>query len=222
MSLAKLELDLRSSLMETGLVQPVKAFSKNGHIEVLCRQVPGQEKMWLLVVANLLLAGEEEKVNIHICRRYVLKDRKMVFGWHIEINAKSLKVLTKDLAIVRAELEEARPTLDAPAERAQAPQGKQYTSPYKTDAQASREMGLDEQDGESGYLGRRVNADPKLDLKQAMGVPSDSPSLRVVKRSRNSKGVEEFELEMPLPHMTRDVNAPKKPGGKGATRLGGD
>lgn len=221
MSIAKLELELRTSLMETGLVQPVKGSSKSGHIEVICRQVPGQEQPWIMVMTNLLLASEEEGVDLHVCRRYVLKERKLVFGWHVELNAKNLPGLKTAVSLMCAELAEAKPVLDAPApvQKASPRNPPRYNSPYSTDAQAAVKAGLVEKDAEAGFMGK-VNAEPRLDLSLASGDSDpDSPSLRVVSRNRTSKG-ENYEMEMPLPHIRGEMNVPKHPNGRGAKKMG--
>lgn len=221
--MAKLSPDyvLRVALLETGLVQPVSASWKGGHVEVLSRQVPGQEKSWLMVVSNLLVTG----VPLHICRRYLLKGGQMAFGWHIQLDAKNLKELNKFLDPVVKELAEAKPTLDTPQKPAALQEEKappqRYKSGYSTDAEVSRKMGITEDEFEdSGRMGR-VNANPRLDLNAAVNVSPSSPSLRVVRSGRNSKGAEEYELEMPLPHVNRDLNIPKHKDGRGAKPLGG-
>ena len=89
---SKASMQLQSALMSTGLVQPVSEKSRGGYVEVLCRQIPGQEKVWLQVVDKMLIFAEEHKTvlqEFHVCRRYVRKGGQMAFGWHIALTCKN-------------------------------------------------------------------------------------------------------------------------------------
>ena len=84
---SKAMMKLQSALLSTGLVQPVLEKAKGGYLEILCRQIPGQEKAWLQIVeAMLVYANGSDSFEFHVCRRYVMKNGGMVFGWHISID----------------------------------------------------------------------------------------------------------------------------------------
>jgi hypothetical protein len=111
----KAELELKSALLSTGLVQPVESNGHGGSVSVVCRQVPGQDKPWLQLVAEMLAATEgiPEGSDLHICRRYFVRDGKLVFGWHISFamgKAKAAEAVVEELKKV---LSKARPVLTA-------------------------------------------------------------------------------------------------------------
>jgi hypothetical protein len=188
---AKALLDLQSLLLGTGLVQPVSSSSGAGGVEVLCRQVPGQEEAWLEVAKKLLeaIAGWARPDALHLCRRYVWRDGKMVFGWHLGLHA-SAKELAEVLALVRPILESARPRLgEAPARR--------------------RAPAAPEEPQEGVLAGSR----PAQGARAAPVQP-----IRVVRSEIDEDGNPIIEEEMPLPHVTRELAAPRFPGDKGANR----
>lgn len=99
----EVEFDLKSAILQTGLLQPVSSSMKGCHLEILCRQVPGREQAWLKVVQAILI--HLEGANPHICRRYILKDGKMVFGWHIQLDAPNKKGLAQIAGDLKTVLE---------------------------------------------------------------------------------------------------------------------
>jgi len=118
----KLKSMLESALVATGLVQPVDGSTKGGHVEVLCRQVPGQEAGWIAVVDELLSIPE---AKLHLCRRYLHKNGELVFGWHVQVDASSNKELTAQVQGMIEVLNRSRPALNPVGNRpapAQAPQ----------------------------------------------------------------------------------------------------
>lgn len=111
MSSARAELALKSALLGTGLVQPVESMARTGHVEVLCRQVPGQEKAWLEVLKQLLVL-EKDGISLLLARRYVLRNDALAFGWHVQVNAAG-KLLGAAVEAMVEVLAKAKPTLSA-------------------------------------------------------------------------------------------------------------
>jgi hypothetical protein len=223
----KAELELKTALLGTGMVQPIQSKSRGGHIEVLCRQIPGQDKTWLAAVAGLL-ACESEELQVHVCRRYVLKAGKMVFGWHVQLDAKTAKALHVGVDAVVVELANHQPELTAPPEVAtripavaspEPPPAPKYKSEYKTDAQVMQELGLSGR-ADDGRLGRRVNPLPVDDLRAAANARSGDrltdPRLKLVEHRQGADGRSEYVMEFPLPHQSKEMNVPTHEGGAGA------
>lgn len=102
--------ELVQSLNETGMVEVITSDHKGTKLSVLCRQKPNTDKDWLKLVNNLLVNTEKLKTETHICRRYLLKNGKMVYGWHISFTGKSL---SKDLKMVLAALGFAKSVIDS-------------------------------------------------------------------------------------------------------------
>lgn len=192
----KAELELKSALISTGLVLPVESEGKGGHVSILCRQVPGQDKAWLQIVKELL----EEESTLHLCRRYLVKYKQLVFGWHIEFTVKNSKAAEVMVESLNKVLSKAKPTLERvqeePVERA-----------------------VLTQLPETVRRGRRV-ADP--DPEPLHVGPQQVRGVRVVEQGRDAKGKPWTVQEMPLPHVSRDLNAPTSPKSKGARSIGED
>jgi hypothetical protein len=102
--MTKIENDFRKALAETGLVQPIESKSRASSVEVLCRLMPGSETKWPAVAERLLRAGLQAGIDVHVCRRFILKDDKMVFGIHVGVTGSTAKTLPTELAVVMAEL----------------------------------------------------------------------------------------------------------------------
>jgi hypothetical protein len=207
----KAKFELQSALLGTGLVQPVSVWAEKGTIEILCRQVPGQEKGWIRVVEELLKATDGSSVGeIHLCRRYVMRDRKMVFGWHFGITMPDAKALVSIVETVMTILAKAKPSLDAPAEEpGEQPAQKPATRSGRALAPGQhppRRAPQPRPPGEPAVLG------PKP--------PGRVEGIRVVRRTVNEKtGAQVIEEEMPLPHVYRDLNEPTRPGARGAQSI---
>lgn len=196
----KAELDLKSALISTGLVLPVESEGRGGHVSILCRQVPGQDRGWLQVVKEMLIAAEVGvAVDVHICRRYLVKSGQMVFGWHLGFEAKSQKEAQALVSRLTKVLEKAKPTLEQ--------------------AEETVERAVRTQLPETARRGRRV-ADP--DPEPLHVGPQQVRGVQVVEQGRDAKGKPWTVQEMPLPHVTRDLNAPTGPKSKGARSLGED
>lgn len=214
----KSSLKLQSALMATGLVQPVSEVTKGGHLEVLCRQVPGQEKPWLRVVEMLLTYGEGYSaagVDLHICRRYLLKNGMMVFGWHIAIDCKNAKLLGTTVDNLVAEvLEEARTLLEA-QEPAVTP--------------APREQPVAVQAASRAPLAPGQHPAPRMPPPRPPNAPGNvigtvppgfTPQIRVVQNTRDQNGKVTIVEEMQLPHVYTEMNIPNSKG-RGAKLTGG-
>lgn len=180
MNTAKAEMDLRSALLGTGQVQPVESKHAAGLVEVLARQVPGQESAWLQTAEALLLAFKDQPGELHLCRRYVIRGDRMVFGWHIGLHVSASR-LAQVLGRLLPVLTAASPRLDSPAAPAPAPP-------------------------------------PVASSFAARPVPrgTGGPPIRVVRDEITDAGEHIVEEEMALPHVTRDLGEPARPGAAGA------
>jgi hypothetical protein len=217
MSSASLSLQLRSAIMATGLLQPVSHSDNPKHFWVLNRIVPGQEAAWLSVVESVLIdfemaAWEGAKPDLIIARRYVAKEGKLVFGWYINIVAKSLKDLEQMVRMMQLHLEAAKPTLaPAPVREQQQP----APAPVAQAAQRQRTLAPGEHPPPRPAVPRAPGQGTARDAP-----PGFRPTLRVVKHEvlAGGKGVI-TEEEMPLPHVySNDMNKPTAKD-KGAKRL---
>ena len=111
---SKAELDLRECLLSTGMVQPVQITGTKKKLSALCREVPGQARAWLAVVATTLQAADSAGIELHICRQYVWKGGQMVFGWHVGLDCPSAKELGKQVLWLHEALRGVQPDLVAP------------------------------------------------------------------------------------------------------------
>jgi hypothetical protein len=178
----KAEFELKSALISTGLVLPVGSSSKGGYVEILSKQVPGQEKAWLQVVRDLLSAAKELSVDLHICRRYLMPDNQMVYGWHFSLSAKGAKAAEALVAQLNDKVfSKAKPAL-TPATDEERP-GRRQAAP------------------DSGPR----NAAPDIRGSHEGGV-------QTVAQGRDSRGRPWVIDEIPLPHTRRDLNIPNRKG----------
>ena len=211
--MSKAVLKLQSALVATGMLQPVSEKAKGGYLEVLCRQVPGQEKGWLQVMGAILQHAEAfPDIEFHVCRRYVLRNGSMVFGWHIALTCKSLKALQvavdslvdEVLTKVRPTLSEPEPTISPPVARQEAVQPRrQPLAP----GQHPQRMPPPRPPNEPGTV---VGEAPR----------NFAPAVRVVQNARDQQGKLHIVEEMPLPHVYSEMNVPNEKG-KGAKYTGG-
>ncbi len=195
---------LREALYECGLVQPLNSTSKGGSISFMCRQIPGQEKGWVTTIDNLLAVGEREGVDLHICRRYVRKEGKMVFGWFLGVEAKNAKALVP-VAEELVKVLKASNSLFAP-----------HVSPTpSTVPQATPPP--ERQEYRKGFdLKKFTDAVPR-----APEFSGPDPKVPQNAQFRLKSSANGREMEMPLPHIyTREINAPKPGSNKGAAATG--
>lgn len=211
MSSSNLNLRLRSALMATALVQPVSHSDNAKHFWVLCRMVPGQEPPWLKVVEAVLLdfdsaTWEGEKPDLVIARRYVAKDGRMVFGWYINIVAKTVKDIERMVSLLETHLETAKPTLTPrPAPRYTEDEAVDEPPPQRTRALPA---------GQHPANMQAAKPRPASESYPQRPPPANfKPTLRVTKKGKDGQVLEE---EMPLPHIHgSDMNTPNQKG-KGA------
>lgn len=188
----KSKLSLESALVSTGMVQPVDGKVKGGHLEVLCRQVPGQESGWVGVV-DQLLGLSVEGVELHLCRRYLHKDGQMVFGWHVQVDCASGRALAAAVDVLVATLNQARPALSPVGSRSGAVLGP---------AVSSSNLATVVPPPADPTPGRQVR--PAARFRPGY--------------SENGTAIMEV-AEMQLPHVDRDINVPNAKG-KGARWVG--
>ena len=190
------------------MLQPLEVENKGSRISIMCRQVPGQEKAWIGVVDGLLKQASVTDQSLHLCRRYVLKNGKMVFGWHIGVEAKTAKTLRKSVEAVCEFLESQEPqsgTIPPPP----APElRKTDASDAVKDPNFANDMEVRRAAAQA-----RTTASPRPQEAIPITIPEDAPKPALVKVAR---GVE----EMPLPFVyTNDMNRPTTKG-KGASNYG--
>ena len=190
--LTEAELMFKSALINTGLVQPIGSETGPKKLAVLCRLVPGQDKVWLLAVKALL----QSDINLLICRRYLLKDDSLVFCWYIRIDGimpRSSKALIETLESI---LSKFRPSLDGPVSESVIHSNKPVVK----------------QNGSLIPPGSPGGQTPP---------PGYTPKIRFEKHLDKEKGILINEvMEMPIPHVYRDLNVPNARG-KGAKSYGG-
>ncbi len=217
MTASKNELAIQSILINTGLVQPIKCKSKGKLLEVLCRQLPGQERAWLAVVRDLLELASEKDFELHICRRYVLKNKKLAFGWNIGIESKTLKLLPEVIDSISVNLEESKPDLDG--YQTHAPQKQKVPSPPVQATPQSAQQ-------HHRPLPPGKHPPPRVTTrKSAEGEPTrilkHNEKFNVAQDTIGADGKRTTVLEMPLPHVTQDLNKPDHEGGRGAKYTSG-
>jgi hypothetical protein len=223
----ELQLELLSALMRTGQIDPVNVEIRGNKAEAMCREVPGRGQMWLKTVNGLLAEPtSEDQVPFHLCRRYVLKNGKMVFGWHIGIEANTAKGLKKEIdwfctALTRV-LSGQGTFVPAPAPAAPQPP----PSSIKPAGTVIDPNFADDMDVRREAAMARTTASPRMP-EYSPDPPSSAakPRMTTIQSgtmvdSRN-KTVPVIIQEMPLPFTyTDDMNKPNEKGrgakGKGA------
>lgn len=218
----KHEMRLRQMLMDTGLLQPLSSQTKKGTISVMCRSMKGTEPEWLAMVSEALTLAAEHKIDLHIGRKYVMKNGSLAFGWYIGVtaqNAKALDTAILQLAKVFTEGDdepEVKASLAKKPKKGPPPQ--QYKSPYKTDKQVRKEVGIDPSDEEAGYIG--------VTREKPMNWGADGPGPHLDRvatgkaMGRDGKPMKTEVIEMPLPHMRGPLNVPKDRSSRGAYTAG--
>lgn len=208
-------LQLQSALLSTGLVQPVDTKVGGGSVEVLSRQVPGQERAWLKVVGSLLETFEGAGDDLHICRRYLRKNGSMVFGWHLSITSKSAKSLKVSVEKAVGALQAFKATLSGPTEEEL--DDDDIEAAKAAPQPRSRPLA-------PGQHPKNRKAVPRAPGKPGavVGTPPANfqPAIKVVQNTVDAKGKRHIVEEMPLPHVHREMNEPNEKG-KGATLTGG-
>lgn len=196
--------------MMTGLVQPVSSNQKGGWLEVLCRQIPGQERPWLAAVEALLEVAEVHGLSdaLILARRYLRRDGRMVFGWYLSVGLKNTKELAAASAHLIRTLEGFRPTLSVgplsadKADRANI--SPPIPVPHRPQPAAVRAM---------------TNATPRPPSDGQDPVSPTGRAQKAVTTVAGSDGRAEV-LEIPLPHTYGELNKPKAGSTKGARKIG--
>jgi hypothetical protein len=223
----KAELELREVLLTTGLVQPLSTTGAKNRVSALCRQVPGQEKPWLEVVANILKDSvDDPEIHLHVCRQYIWKDERMVFGWHLSLDGKGTKDIERQLLWLREAVKGVEPVFGAPPAPRAAPEPRDVP-PAVIPAELLEDINKD-QEVRLARVQSHTTASPRAPDKSVpdpVAPGAFSPSIRVVKtgtaRDSKNRTIQTVETEFPLPHVyVRDMNAPNEKG-KGASTLGG-
>lgn len=209
MSATKMEMELRMGILGTGLLQPVESSTGKGHLEVLSKVVPGQERAWVALLDELLVLTETG-VDLHVCRRYLRRKGRTVFGWHLALAAKNARKLQEALDGVLAVLARSQPEL--------VPEASQDV------LEAALTQGPTPR---VGTLRPGQHPPPQPAVPRAPGAPGGFgaepdgfvPTIRVVKRGVDEKGQPTTIEEMPLPHVYRELNKPAHKFGKGAKNI---
>jgi hypothetical protein len=121
------------------------------------------------------------------CRRYLLKDGQMVYGWYIQIESKNAKTLEVRASLLNAVLISFAPGLE-PVKQVAEP----YRPPLSPGQHPTQQM-------------------PPPRPPNAPGLahplpPGASPQLVTIKSGRDDKGNNVIIEEMPLPHIGKDLN----------------
>jgi hypothetical protein len=226
----KTELVFQSALLSTSLVQPVNAKSRGKTLEVLCRQMPGQERPWLALVQEMLVVADAMSFNLHVCRRYVLKDGELAYGWNLGVDAPNPKKLAEAVDCLVKVLAKAKPVLQSAAtqephrfvprptlvpDRPKFGQ-KQQAAPQNNTARLPHNRGPNR----GKVTGRPTPRPPGEEAPIDEAPPGFSPRITTIKEEIDSDGRKTVIQEMPLPHVYREMNVPSKPGGRGAKLLG--
>jgi len=199
---------LREALFASGLVQPLDSSGRAGSISILCREVPGQTKGWMSVVDELLASPAAEKIDLHVCRRYVRKNGNTAFGWFVGITAKNAKGLVEAVEALSPIIAKGRTRYAAAQVIAMVPQ------PAAERPAASQKPGYRE-----GFkIDELTDARPRA--PEYSGPDPRAPKGMVFRPRVRMEGSAEI-TEMPLPHVyTRDINRPAPGSNKGAAFQG--
>lgn len=195
---------LREALYGTGLVQPVDAKGRGGAVSCLCRQLPGQEAPWIAVVDQLLSVADGNSlfVDFHVCRRYVRREGKMVFGWFLGIEAKNAAGLVEAVGAIVTILKSAKPSLTSIVQAApQSQQAPQAPQQFALKPLSQKEI------NEHTRAHRRPPEESGPDPVAPDRAPV--PRLKTIARGQDEKGRPTSIVEMPLPHTYKELNIPK-------------
>ena len=96
---------LAATLKKLGYVDPVNWDADlGGTVKVLCRLKSDKASLakWAKVVESILIKADDLKDtpsawDSHICRLYMLKGRKLVYGWLIAITAENIDTVTNEV-----------------------------------------------------------------------------------------------------------------------------
>lgn len=189
---------LREALYECGLVQPLSVTSKGGSISVMCRQVPGQEKAWISVI-DQLLSTDVGNCDLHVCRKYVKKEGRLLFGWFIGLSAPTVKVVAKSVDALAPVLKAASSLVV-----------EEVSTPAKTTAPTGKSPMASNFD-----FKKWTDASPRA--SEYSGPDPVAPAKSTFSLKTVSHGIQ----EMPLPHVySKDMNKPAAGSNRGAAIAG--
>lgn len=208
MSNEKLEFELKSALLSTGLLQPISSEATSKSVSVMCRGVPGQDRAWLRTMESLLVLNGIP--FLHVCKRFVAKDGKMVFGWHISVDVKSAKTLKSSVGWLCNFLSTVKPEL-VTTEQETAVEVRQPAGPSPSNEYLKMAKGMPPPRA-PGPPGLSHQPPPPEEFKFTK---------KVVSKKTDEKGRVTITEEMPLPHVYQELNKPNEKGG-GAKYLGGN
>lgn len=195
---AKVEVLFNNALAGTGVIQPVESSVKGSVIEVLCRLTPGQEQRWLVIAEKLLKAGEASGCLMHICRRYIIRNGKMVFGIHLSVDSKTSKAMAGVISNLVLEL---------------------GTNGVNDEEKAAEELLKPRRVSQEQVrsLTKALPQPPNLPATVRPPPPGFSPAIKLVQAGVDNNGRPTTVEEFPLPHQySKDRNIPNAKG-RGAT-----
>lgn len=207
--------DFENVLRMSGLVIPLWGGGYGKRQWLMARQVPGREKTWLKAVQAMLEKwGEETEkgTELVIARRYILKNKKMVFGWYISVEHKSAAEVKQVFANLIEVVNGFAGTFEAEPEDEPAPQ-----PTAKAQKQGKRPTHLQ---ATPANIASQTTARPR----PPEGTPDPVAPQNYVPRAKlvttGPNGAKEV-IEMPLPHVYGELNRPasKDPGAKGARAI---
>lgn len=206
---------LEDAVSMTGMVEPVEVKHHNAVVSIISRQVTGAEKTWLAFLPLLLKDGESR--NIHICRRYMLRDGGLVFGWYLSVDARPasvhwlIRALEGQVSIPAPQ--RSGPRAKKPAVRKQVKSG---SKDFEDDAEIRRERVRAHTTAEP----RAAIYDPNLHLPEPTRKMQLTTIYTGTARDSKNRVMPVVIQEMPLPHVNvEDMNAPNKHG-RGANGIG--
>ena len=84
---------LIAALEQTGFLKVVKSEEAKTQIRLLCRV--SSKKQWCDLLEKLL--DGKQGWTEHVCQQYFLKDKKLVYGWNVIINAEDPAAAAKSI-----------------------------------------------------------------------------------------------------------------------------
>ena len=184
------EESLSEILYGTSVLLPMKTSSKGGKVECLCRIAQGREKDWPAIAERLLKVSSEADIDIHVCRRYLLKDSSMVYGAHVSVEASSARKLKISLGVLGQSFSSNKPASAV------------------TSAPASPSMSY------SDYK-KQTTAHARAPIPESPRIPAPpgfTYQTKKVKEETGSSGRPVIIEEIPLPHVHHEMNVPNSKG----------
>lgn len=197
MSSKEIELELKSAILDTGVLTPVDISVKGKTAWVMCRQVKGSDKFVLDFIPGILQL-ESGLLELSVCKKYVLKENALVFGWYFRFEGSNAENLKEGIVRFSAFTK---------------------TLVYKPEADNGPQTGRGNGSTDTSKA-ERNEPSPRNNTPTR----NSAPSIQTVKRFDKETGqVVDEVVEMPLPHVgAMDMNAPTGPNGKGAKVYGGN